>query len=190
MEDGPTSEPDRSLSHTQVAEFRRLYRSIAPSLVVWASIRLPRSLHYRLDPEDLVQETWFRALNSLPSFDATRGSFRAWVFGIATKTLANELRRLHRHGLERLESPEALPEDISTITQRVARREEVQLLLRRVEGLDGVNRDLLLFRGLEGLPYREVSERMGLSVDACEIRWRRLRKQLRDELLPDGLFEA
>lgn len=190
MDEPTTSRLVRSGEAGDAAVFRDLYRHVAPSLFVWASIRLPKELHHRFDADDLVQETWCRALDGMSSFDPGRGSFRAWVFGIATKALAHELRRFHRRGVERLEAPESLPEDVSTVTARVARMEEVHRLLHRVERLDPLSRNILLFRGLEGIPYRELSQRVGLSVEACEIRWRRLRKQLRHELLPEGLLEV
>jgi len=189
MDETTTSWLIRSLQAGESSAFRDLYKRIVPSLYVWAKVRLPHEIQHRFDAEDLVQETWCRALARISTFDPERGSFRAWVFGIATKTCAEELRRLHRRRVERVESPEELPADVSTVTQRVARMDELRRLLQRIDKLDALSRDILLYRGLEGLPYRELSERLGLSVEACEIRWRRLRKQLRDELLPKGLLE-
>jgi RNA polymerase sigma-70 factor (ECF subfamily) len=43
--------------------------------------------------EDLNQETWLEALNRIGQCDATRGSFRNWLFGIARKRVALHYRR-------------------------------------------------------------------------------------------------
>ena len=43
--------------------------------------------------EDLNQETWLEALDGIDQCDATRGSFRNWLFGIARKRVALHYRR-------------------------------------------------------------------------------------------------
>jgi RNA polymerase sigma-70 factor (ECF subfamily) len=143
-----------------------------------------------------MQETWCRALGAFRRFDPRRASFRAWIFGIASRTLAEELRRLQvrRRELAPAERPEGtqdleeIPAALRSITQQVAHREELAELLRIAETLAPEERELLVYRGIEGLPHAEVASRLGIAPEACEARWRRLRARLRAQLPEEGLL--
>ena len=54
----------------------------------------------RGDPQtaaDLFQEIWLQAISQIGQFDATRGEFRPWLFGIARRRIAfNWRQRLAR----------------------------------------------------------------------------------------------
>jgi len=170
----------RRLPDDRDGVLRELYGRLAPSLFVWASVRIPAGLRHRIEPADLMQEVWWRALHGLSGFDPQRGGFRGWLFGIATKTLASELRRLHvRRGEVHAAGLSELPDDVSEVVEQVARKEELEQFIQRVRQLADEDRALLLARGLEGLPHAEVAARFGGTARSVEIRWRRLRARLR-----------
>lgn len=177
--------------------FRTLYLRIAPRLYVWCSLRVPRALHPRLDPEDLMQEIWLRAVQGLGHFDRSRAGFRNWLFGIAANTLAESLRRLHVRQREvRAEDGgisaalAKVPADVTSVVQQVARREQMKLLVEAAEQLPAEDRLLVLHRGLEGLPHAEVGRLLGLGADAAEMRWRRLLSRLRAQWSAAGFGET
>ena len=58
------------------AAFQRLYDKVAPSLYAWTRLRLQGGPGAGLDPQDVLQEVWLRALRAFASYDE-RGSFRA-----------------------------------------------------------------------------------------------------------------
>lgn len=177
--------------------FAPLYRRLAPSLYVWVSLRVLPEIRHRLDPEDIVQDVWYRVCSHLGTFDPEIGAFRSWVFGIANNLLRDELRKLRRRTriagvLENRETKnivEGLADEATSVTRQVSRNEQVQELLEKSQALDDLDRKLLLFRGLEGLTFAEVARRLDLLPDAVESRWRRLRARLRVHLLPRGLLE-
>lgn len=177
--------------------FARLYRRLAPSLFVWVSLRVLPEIRHRVDPEDIVQEVWYRVCSQLHTFDPNIAAFRTWVFAIANNLLRDELRKLRRRSriagvLDNKgtrDIVEALPDEATSVTRQVSRNEQIQELLERSQALDDVERKLLLFRGLEGLTYAEVARRLDVDQDAVESRWRRLRAKLRVHLLPRGLLE-
>ncbi len=165
--------------------FEDLYGEVAPAVYAWARLRLRAPLRARLDPEDLLQEVCFRAWRRFADFDAARGSFRAWVFGIAHRVLQEALRELARGASGSPQSVVShavrdLPATTTAVSRRVVRNEELRAFLDRVERLEEDDRKLLLLRGIEGLPHADVGRMLGVSSEAAAKRWQRLVGTLAD----------
>jgi RNA polymerase sigma-70 factor (ECF subfamily) len=141
-----------------------------------------------------VQEVSYQAWRSYESFDPERGSFRGWMFGVASKVALALLRRTARARanvgpLALLESRAgAVPAELTTISRRVARDEALERFLARAEELDPEDRDLLLYRGIEGLQHDQVAAILGLTPETASKRWQRLRDRLRDVPEARGLL--
>jgi RNA polymerase sigma-70 factor (ECF subfamily) len=174
------------------ARFRELYERIAPSLCAWARLRSSAGL--TLDPDDFLQEVWLRAYEGREGFDPARGSFRAWIFGIAKHVALEAWRRgSAQPPFVPPASPsgsgalEAWPEVATSIRSRLARDESTRLLLEHVERFEPVDRTILLHCGMEGVPCTVVATRIGLSADATTKRWQRLRARLAEQSFADLL---
>jgi RNA polymerase sigma-70 factor (ECF subfamily) len=161
--------------------FAAHYEAAAPALCAWAALRCRGPLGTLLDPDDLVQEVALEAMRAFERFDPARGAFRPWLFGVATRVASALLRSsARRHaiaGVDPLGSQDPHAE-VTTISRRVRRDEALTRLLDHVTGLDPIERDLLLYRGLEGLEHAEVAELVGLGTEAATKRWLRLRERL------------
>src|SRR5688572_3025231 len=124
------------------SRFEHLYRRVAPSVFAWAKLRLRPPVKNVLEPEDVVEEVWCRALDSLHTFDPARASFRTWVFAIANHVLLKGYRRLTRAAdsavAAKLEASEVaeLPDDATSISHRVARDETLDRCIARLRELD------------------------------------------------------
>jgi RNA polymerase sigma factor (sigma-70 family) len=169
-----------------------LYARLLPSLYAWARLRIRPEFRSALPPEDLVQEVWLRAAQAFGSFDAERVAFRPWLFAVAKNVLFEAQRRVYRRAREREEASGRLPlasvpDDVTSLTQRVQRDEGVRIFLEHVSRLDDDDRRLLIHCGLEELPLREAADRLALSRDALAKRWQRLRDRMRAWRLPEGL---
>jgi RNA polymerase sigma factor (sigma-70 family) len=205
----PTDEPahvggDASSTARHVARvregdregFEALYLRIAPSIYAWSCVRIHASLKGKLDPEDVVQEVWWRAMDSFDSFDAAKGSFRTWIFRIAKHVLLNGFRRLRVRseipGDLRNRRLEALPPNLASqstsIGSRAARAEETKALLDEVASLSVDDRALFVHCALEGLSAPKAAALVGVSPDAAAKRWFRLREKLRDRLAAAGVI--
>lgn len=78
---------------THRGDIERLSREHTPALLRWARRRFddPR------DAEEVVAETLARAWRRYETFDPSRGSHRAWLFGIARTVASDQFRSGQRH---------------------------------------------------------------------------------------------
>lgn len=178
------------------ADFATAYAECAPAVRAWASVRARGPLGTWFEPDDLVQELSYQAWRAFPSFDPERGSFRPWLFGIANRIVLHLLRgaaRAHDNAgpLALLEShADTVPDDLTTISRRVARDETLERFAAYVQTLDELDRDLVVYRGLEQLPHERIAELLGLSLEATKKRWQRLRDELRETPVAKHLLET
>lgn len=169
-------------------KFRKLYERVAPTLFAWSHLRIQGALRQVIDPEELMQEVWMRAVRSFRTFGANGTSFRSWILGIARNVLLEGMRRLHPAlnprrdgaGIDTLFPVEECPDSVTTITTRLARDEGLRRFFEYVDALEPEDRKILIHCGLEELTCGEAATRLGLSADAATKRWQRLRGKLRE----------
>src|SRR5262245_29900572 len=146
--------------------------------------RLARSLLcIEADADDLVQETWLRALEHPPD---SGGRAAGWL-GTVTRNLARNwnvgaFRRRERE--VRSARQEGTPP-----LQQVAEREDVRRQI--VEALGRIPEDhasAIVLRFFEGLPPRDIARRLATPVETVKKRLTRGLAELRQEL--DGAFEG
>jgi RNA polymerase sigma-70 factor, ECF subfamily len=143
------------------------------------------------DAEDLVQETYARALRATAQF--TPGTnLKAWLFRILRNTFASAYRR-QRHnpvvgGLNTVNPTEDLAtdswfqRDIDLDRLRGVVREEIETALMR---LSEESRTVILL-DLEGLTESEVADVVGCAVGTVKSRLARARAALRHQLRDYG----
>lgn len=166
----------------------QLCTELGPALYAWACLRLPSGLRSCVAVEDVVQEVWLRVIRIYGrSFDPGKSSPRAFVFAVA-KLVLLEIERSAQGRAAHEATPGGtawqravgqLPEEVTSLTQRLSRDERIQRFVAQVRLLDEEDRLLLLFCGMEDLPQREAAQRLGLSTDATAKRWQRLTERLR-----------
>jgi RNA polymerase sigma factor (sigma-70 family) len=198
---GDTNELVRRIRAGDERRFTELYERVAPALLAWVHLRLGPAARRQLDPEDVVQEIWLRALRAFPRFDPERGSFRGWIFQITKYELLDTFRGL-AGAAQAAEAPAGpgrsagltsaglsqVPDEVTAFTRRIARDEGMQQLLVHVAALPEEDHALVLHCGLEGRPAAEVAVLLGLTAEATRKRWQRLRAQLRERAWVHELF--
>jgi len=189
-----TEELARAAGRGEPSGFSGLYERTAPALYAWASARLTGPLRSKIEPEDVVQEVYARAIERFEAYDTSR-EFRPWLFGIANRVLLELLRQSAKHAQRELRgvggerSPvDELVDDATAISQRVARDEALRAFVQRMQALGETERKVLVYRGLEGLPHARVAALAGISVANAEKTWQRLRKRFGDGSLPPDLL--
>ncbi len=138
--------------------------------------------------EDVTQEVFVSALRRMRATERPI-AFKPWVYEIAKNACIDQFRRSKRteevsfdadEGLApsdygRLVSPEPVP-DVA-----VAAKQQLETMVGAFGGLSEAHHQILVLRELEGLSYREIGERMGMSRPAVESTLFRARRRLSEE---------
>jgi len=132
----------------------------------------------RDDREDLAQEIAVQLWRSFGSFDE-RCQFSTWMYRIALNVAISFYRRENTRARYVLSDNERL---LNAIDETASQSEEIQVLYRFIEGLDALNRALVLLY-LEGNSYLEMSEVLGISETNVATKIGRLKKTMRQEVL-------
>jgi RNA polymerase sigma-70 factor (ECF subfamily) len=140
--------------------------------------------HNSNDAEDLVQETYLKALRSFASFQ--RGTnFRAWIFQILRNTFFSSCAKLDRRMTVAMDSQEegtALPVDMETPETILMNRSNSQLVQRAIDELPVHYREALLLCEVEEMSYREIAEILSIPLGTVMSRLARARRVVRESL--------
>ncbi|EOS65397.1 RNA polymerase sigma factor [Oscillibacter sp. 1-3] len=127
--------------------------------------------------EDLTQETFLRAWESLERFDHSC-RISTWLCQIAKHAL---YQHWEKYGRERPEEPDPrLPAPEDTETQAL-RRIELAEVLEAYRALGADMRRVVALRAMEGLAYKEIGEIMGKSENWARVTYFRAKEILAKE---------
>ena len=139
------------------------------------------------DAEDLVQETYLKALRNFSSFQPGT-NFRAWIFRILRNTFLTSRTALTSRMTVQLDCDEELP----SLSAGCASPEsllidncDIAALRAAMERLPLWYREVILLSDVEGFAYREIADTLGIPIGTVMSRLSRARKALRDALRVD-----
>lgn len=159
------------------AEFERLYDAHAQGLFAFLAYRTAdRSL-----AEDLVADTFERALRARRRFDRRRGGEKAWLYAIALNLLRDHLRRqgAEARAVERAAVPAGGAEETAAAMSRIEDRDSLREALGR---LSPEEREALALRFGGELTLKEIAAATGESMTTVEGRVYRGLRKLRESL--------
>ena len=168
---------------TPADPFTSLFEPGAPALPTWIRLRLVGN---PVEAEDVLQEIWLRGSKEFPRYDPERGSFRTWIFQVAKFAVLDTLRdRTSPRPLSGLRAGAnassllgRLPDEVTTLTSRLARDESHEKLLAELGELEHEERELVVICGLEGRASTDAAHLLGISPETSRKRWQRLRQRL------------
>jgi RNA polymerase sigma-70 factor (ECF subfamily) len=137
------------------------------------------------DAEDIVQETYLKALRSFASFQSGT-NFRAWMFQILRNTFLSSRSKLERRLTVALDSEEDEPEvavDTETPETILINRSNSLLVQRAIEDLPLHHRETLLLCEVEEMSYQEIAEILSIPIGTVMSRLARARKAIRQSIL-------
>src|SRR5215472_11173498 len=172
--------------HVYETELARHERALYP-----AALRMTRNPS---DAEDLVQESMTRAYAGLRHFTPGTNS-RAWLFRILANTFVSSYRKRQREPAQVL-SPEfeallsvATAGSASAPAQAAPSAEDAVLgqfsyseVRQALRELPECFRATIYLADVEGYPYREISDMLGVPIGTVMSRQHRARAQLRKRL--------
>ena len=185
----------RELSTGDAQALVRLFDHYRPRLQRMVRLRMDPRAARRIDPSDVLQETYVDAANRVQKYlESPQVSLFVWLRGLAM----DRLLMLHRRHLDAkcrstkmesvfpAESSMALAESLlggHGSPSRILMRDELQ---RRVESavnrLSSEDREVILMRHFEGMGNREVAEALGLTDSAASMRHGRALFRLKEVL--------
>ena len=125
------------------------------------------------DAEDLVQETYLRAVRALPSF-AGRSSVRTWLFAIARRAVADHQRRSYRQP-----ATAAVPDWVVAAEPAARFRfDDHHALVDLLDRLPPERREAFVATQVVGLSYVAAAEVCGCPVGTIRSRVARAREDL------------
>jgi RNA polymerase sigma-70 factor, ECF subfamily len=178
-----------------VGHLLELYRDY---LGLLARLQIGRRLQGKVDAADLVQDTFLEAHRHFADFRGTvEAELVCWLRQILAGLIANLVRRYFGAKRRDVRLEQNLADELgrssrvlgqsfaaqqSSPSQRAARREQAVLLADALARLPDDYREVIILHHLEGLPFTEVAQRMGRTVDSVKHLWARALAQLKRAL--------
>lgn len=130
--------------------------------------------------EDITQNTFLKAWNSLPNFSVGRGTFQSFLYTIARNLVIDNQRRKKEISLgtefgeavESGENPEA----------EVWKNESMQRVRLALSNLEELDRQIIILRFFEDLKFDEISQIVGKEPGALRVKVHRLLEIMRKDL--------
>jgi RNA polymerase sigma-70 factor (ECF subfamily) len=177
-----------------------LYRN---HLQLLAGAQLNGRLRTRLNPSDLVQETFLQASRRFDDFRGTsEQELAAWLRKILRRCFLRTVQRqvvaqrrtvLQEVPLPNADASSSVLEDLfvsagSSPSAPARRRETASTLAQQLARLPAPYREVLVLRNLQNLPFPEVARRMRRTPGAVRILWLRALDCLRQQPLAEDLI--
>lgn len=162
-----------------IHDIEQIYTTYSPELYRY----LLSLTHSSADAEDLLSDTFLRALVKLPTFRGD-SSIRTWLYAIARNTWLEHLRKvrdtLNVDDLLELYIEDYVLSDVSAV-----------ILLNQVKaaltGMGERAQRIILMRS-EGYSYEEIAAKLQISPSSARVIEHRTRKKLKELFIKEGLI--
>jgi RNA polymerase sigma-70 factor, ECF subfamily len=134
----------------------------------------------RHDVDELVQDTFVRAFNSIDSFRG-ESSFRTWLFSIERRLLLDR-RRAEKRRRDRTELQEDDAATEYSALDSVVADEMRKRLAKAVAKLSPTQREVFTLRVAEGLSYKEIAEAVGTTEGAARVHYHNAMRAVKEFL--------
>ena len=158
---------DAVLERKDERAFLELHRRHTPRLFALVARMLASGDE---EAEDVVQETWIRAFESLVRFE-WNSAFSTWLTGIGLNRVRNRIRK---YGRARETGVEVVP-DIAIVPERHEVRIDLERMIAR---LPDDQRMVFVLHDVEGMKHREIAEFLDIPEGTSKTHLSNARKWL------------
>jgi RNA polymerase sigma factor (sigma-70 family) len=158
------------------AAYRQLYDHYLPLIYARVCALVPLT-----DAEDVTQEIFLSVARSIHGF-RSRSTLSTWMDSIVGRRVADYYRRAAR------QVPQVpLADDCDVPTEANPGSLEDELVVKQVlYSIPEHQREVILLRLVEELPFKEVASRLGIKVGAAKVRFYRAIAACRQKLAETG----
>ena len=135
----------------------------------------------REEAEDLVQETYVKALRGFGSFQPGT-NFRAWIFRILRNTFLTSRTGLAATRMVPLDQEQTVAVSHDTPESILLEQASQQQVQAALEQVPVVYREVLLLCDVEEMSYQEIADTLAVPIGTVMSRLHRARKALRSAL--------
>lgn len=178
---GPGSDEDRD--RVLIAKWQAGDERAATELVERHASALARfavSSGERNEIDELVQDTFVRAFNSIDGFRG-ESSFRTWLFTIERRLLLDR-RRAEKRRRDRDEVKEGDAATEYDALDSVVADETQQRLRKAVDRLSPTQREVFTLRVAEGMSYKEIADAVGTTEGAARVHYHNAMRTVKEFL--------
>ncbi len=147
-------------------------------------------VHNKDDADDLTQETFIQAYESLSRFRGD-SSFSTWLYRIAVNASLNRTRKsplsMLMQQIDDLRGDSKEPRHVSVPDdddpeKAIIRQEDIERVRKALDTLPPNQRTAIVLSRYDGLSQKEVAEIMGITEGAVEALLQRAKKSLQKKL--------
>jgi len=195
-----SNDPRTTLPANTPQELVDLLESRRNQLLAYIDRRLGTALRRKVETLDIYQETAVAALHAWPTVELGERDPFGWLCQIAEQRIIDVHRRFaaRKRSSEREVSAHATPPDASrelidmlsasltSASQAFARNERHAKLDEAILQLPAESRDVLRWRYVDGLPTKEIAEKIGKTDGAVRVMLTRTLHKLQELLGPEA----
>ena len=133
--------------------------------------------------DDIVQETFYRALQKYDSFEfSTESGLKAWLLTICRNHIYNSGRRKKEILLEPVEM-ERIPDEkgAEAMLEELVKKEQISVVYSYLEKRPFIERELVRLYAYEELKFKELADVLDCSEDAAKKRFYRIIEKIKKE---------
>lgn len=169
-----------------------------PRLLRMIELRLDHALRRRVEPDDILQETFLEATRRFDEWNADpRCPFHVWLrltcaqaltvaqrvhLGAEKRALGRERQLVDRPSISAASAADYFVASQTSPSQAATREESRALMLRALEELEEADREILVLRNFEELSNEEAALELGIEPSAASKRFARALVRLRPAL--------
>jgi RNA polymerase sigma-70 factor, ECF subfamily len=141
-----------------------------------------RYMNRRAEAEDMTQEIFIKVYQNLKSYRADSGSFQSWILKVGRNLIIDHYRQARRYqqvgGSEELEALNLKDDTVPNPHRAAEQTEAAKFLMEGLQSLPPELKEAVVLRDLEGMPYQEMADLLGIPEGTVKSRINRGRLEL------------